>query len=70
MAPLSFDDLRARALAVIDAVEKESPGLMVFVALGSPTGEGANVRFAAETNAGQDGGAELLQIISSAWGKS
>ncbi|HET7485844.1 MAG TPA: hypothetical protein VFJ64_10790 [Solirubrobacterales bacterium] len=70
MAALSFDELRARALGVIEAVEAELPGLVVLVVLGSPTGDGDNIRLAAETNAGQAGGAEILSIISQAWGRS
>jgi hypothetical protein len=67
---LSFDELRARALAVIDVVEKESPGLGVFVVLVAAKGEGDVCRFAAETNRGHDGGAEILRLVSSVWGKS
>ena len=69
MATLSFDELRARALAVIDAVEKESPGLGVFVVLVQGLDEG-RARFAAETTYDQAGGAEILRLVTSAWGQS
>ncbi len=66
MATLSFDELRARALGVIDAIDKESPGVDVFVVLVSPAGDG-EMRFAAESSLDQTGAAELLRIVSSTW---
>jgi hypothetical protein len=69
VAALSFEELRARALAVIDAVEKESPGLGVFVVLVADGNEGRS-RFAAETTYDKAGGAEILRLVSSAWGQA
>jgi hypothetical protein len=65
---LSFDELRARALGVIDAVERESPGVGVFVVL-VQTLEGGTARYAAESTYDQEQGAELLRLVGSAWGQ-
>ncbi len=70
MAALSFTELRARALGLIEAIEKESPGVGVFVVLVAETGEGKTARFAAESTYDQVGGAEVLRIVSAAWGQS
>jgi hypothetical protein len=70
MAALSFEELRARALAVIDAVEHESPGLEVLVVLVQPIEDERSARFAAETSLSKPDVTEILRLVSSAWGQA
>lgn len=64
--PLTFDELRARALGVVEAVEAETEGLGVVVILLDQV-EGTRHRFAAETNRDRTTAVELCQLAAKGW---